>query len=204
MHSSPVHRSILAIDIEKSTQRTNPVKEILRREVYDAMEQAMAFAGIHRRHLDPFEDRGDGVLALIRPADEVPKTLLLGVFLPELERLLWDYNAGLDPGQAADGLGLRLRVAFHAGEVHFDGKGFFGEEVDVACRLLDAPRFKRCLTESIAPLALVVSEDLYWSIVRHDYAGIQGADFRPLFKVRVSGRVRQGYVQERRSVELAA
>lgn len=196
MQTFPVHRSILAVDIEKSTSplRTNPVKEILRREVYRVLEEAMAFSGIDSRHLDPFEDRGDGVLALIRPADEVPKTLLLGIFVPEVMRLLREYNDGLHPRESAEGLQLRLRLALHAGEVHFDGKGFFGEEVDVACRLLDAPRFKRCLAETTEPLVLAVSEDIYWSIVRHDYAGIQGADFHPLIRLKVSGRQRRGYV----------
>lgn len=196
MQSLPVHRSILAVDIEKSTSplRTNPVKEILRREVYRVLDEAMAHAGIHDRHLDPFEDRGDGVLALIHPADEVPKTLLLGALVPEVVRLLREYNGGLLPRERAGGLGLRLRVAVHAGEVHFDGKGFFGEEVDVACRLLDAPRFKKCLSETTAPLGLVVSEDIYWAIVRHDYAGIQGADFHPLVRLKVAGRSRRGYV----------
>ena len=40
---------------------------------------------------------------------------------------------------------MRLRAVIHAGEVHYDGKGFFGEDLDVAFRLLDAPRFKAYL-----------------------------------------------------------
>ena len=197
MQSIPVHRSILAVDIEKSTspQRTNPVKEELRRQVYRLLDEALDLAGIDGRYLDPMEDRGDGVLALIHPADEVPKTLLLGTFVPELTGLLVEYNDGLTPLERKGGLGLRLRVAIHAGEVHFDRRGFFGEEVDVACRLLDARRFKRVLSESPEPLALIVSEDIYWSIVRHDYAGIRGAAFRPVVSMEVSGRRRHGYVQ---------
>jgi GTP diphosphokinase / guanosine-3',5'-bis(diphosphate) 3'-diphosphatase len=33
----------------------------------------------------------------------------------------------------------RLRVVLHAGEVHYDGNGCFGEALDIAFRLLDAP-----------------------------------------------------------------
>jgi hypothetical protein len=195
VQSLPMHRSILAVDIEKSTSplRTNPVKEELRRQVYRLLDEAMTSAGIDSRHLDPFEDRGDGVLALIHPVDEVPKTLLLNPFVPELSRLLLDYNSGLPAGEEAR-LGLRLRVVVHAGEVHYDGRGYFGEELDVACRLLDAPRLKRCLRETTAPLVLVVSEDIYWSIVRHDYDGIRGETFRPIVRLHVSGRRRLGYV----------
>jgi hypothetical protein len=196
VQSLPIHRSILAVDIEKSTGplRTNPVKEELRRQVYRLLETAMASAGIERRHLDPFEDRGDGVLALIHPVDEIPKTLLLNPFVPELTRLLLAYNADLPPGEEAR-LGLRLRVVVHAGEVHYDGRGYFGEELDVACRLLDAPRVKKSLRETTAPLVLVVSEDIYWAIVRHDYDGIRGETFLPLVRLQVSGRRRLGYVQ---------
>ncbi|MCW2913544.1 MAG: hypothetical protein JWN52_1612 [Actinomycetia bacterium] len=195
MQSLPMHRSILAVDIEKSTSplRTNPIKEELRRQIYRLLDEAMTTAGIASRHVDPFEDRGDGVLALIHPVDEIPKTLLLNPFVPELTRLLLDYNTSLPSGEKAR-LGLRLRVVFHAGEVHYDGRGYFGEELDVACRLLDAPRFKKCLRETEAPLVLVVSEGIYWSIVRHDYDGICGASFRPLVRLQVSGRRRLGYV----------
>jgi hypothetical protein len=194
VQSIPVHRSILAVDIERSTSRTNPVKEELRRQVYRLLDEALAKAGIDERHLDPMEDRGDGVLALIHPVDEVPKTLLLGTFVPLLNTLLADYNGGLSAVERAAGLGMRLRVAIHAGEVHIDGRGFFGEEVDVACRLLDAKRFKKILSDSRVPLALIVSEDIYWSIVRHDYAGIRGAAFQHAVNMEVFGRRRQGYV----------
>jgi hypothetical protein len=199
-----MHRSILAVDIEKSTSplRTNPIKEELRRQIYRLLDAAMTSAGIDRRHLDPFEDRGDGVLVLIHPVDEVPKTLLLNPFVPELSRLLLDYNAGLPPGEEAR-LGLRLRVVVHAGEVHYDGRGYFGEELDVACRLLDAPRLKKYLRETTAPLALIVSEDIYRSIVRHDYDGIRGETFRPLVRLQVSGRRRLGYVQTPQAYEAA-
>jgi class 3 adenylate cyclase len=89
---------------------------------------------------------------------------------------------------------LRLRAVIHAGEVHYDGKGYFGEALDVAFRLLDAPPLKACLRRAVTPLALVVSEDIYWSIVRHEYEGIPHGAFEPLFRVRVSGRRRQGWV----------
>lgn len=195
MLSLPVHRSILAIDIEKSTSplRTNPVKVELRSQIYRLLDEALATAGIDARHLDPIEDRGDGVLALIHPVDEVPKTLLLSCFVPELARLLAQYNLGIPPVDRPS-LGMRVRVVVHAGEVHCDGRGYCGEELDVACRLLDAKPFKRCLAETDAPLVLVVSEDIYWAIVRHDYAGIRGAEFLPVVRLQVSGRRRLGYV----------
>jgi hypothetical protein len=195
MPSVPVHRSILAVDIEKSTGalRTNPIKEELRREVYSMLEASMGVAGIHARHCDPFTDRGDGVLALVHPADDVPKTLLLNPLVPVLVRLLADRNSGL-PERDRCRRELRLRMVVHAGEVHFDGKGYFGEALDVAFRLLDAPRLKESLRRGPGPLVLAVSDIIYWSIVSQEYDGIPSEAYRPALRVMVAGRRRTGWV----------
>ena len=173
-----MYRSILAVDIEGSTQRTNPVKEELREEVYRLVVEALCVTGIDSRHYDPFTDRGDGVLVLLRPADELPKPLLLSRLIPTLAGLLAAYNSSISP--ADQPRMLRLRAVIHAGEVHYDGKGFFGEDLDVAFRLLDAPRFKAHLKSATVPLALVASDYIYQSIIRHGYDGIDGAEFLPL------------------------
>jgi len=195
MQSVPRHRSIVAIDIERSTSpvRTNPIREELRREAYRLLGTAMRTAGITEAHCDPLADRGDGVLALVHPVDEVPKTLLLYPLIPVLVNLLAGRNASLAHTERYR-RELRLRAVIHAGEVHSDGKGYFGEALDVAFRLLDAPRLKECLRHATTPLVLVVSEDIYWSIVRHDYEGIPGSGFEPLIRVMMSGRRRQGWV----------
>jgi hypothetical protein len=52
-------------------------------------------------------------------------------------------------------MGVRVIRAAHAGEVHYDGNGTFGEDLDVAFRLLDAPRFKAELKHASVPLAVV-------------------------------------------------
>lgn len=46
----------------------------------------------------------------------------------------------------------------------------------------------------VTPLVLVVSEDIYWSIVQHEYDGIPGSAFEPLVRVTVAGRRRRGWV----------
>lgn len=190
-----MHRSILVIDIEGSTAavRTNPIKQELRSQVYRMLGDAMDHTGIDVRWCDPFEDRGDGVLVMMHPVDELPKTLLLSRLVPKLTEQLVEYNAGL-PEHERPRLGLRLRVVVHAGEVHWDGKGCFGEAVDLACRLLDAPKLKQCLRGSPSPLVLVVSEDIYWGIVKHGYDGICPTTYHPDLRVSVGGRRRQGFV----------
>jgi class 3 adenylate cyclase len=189
----PVHRTIVALDMEKSTSRTQPVKEELRRTIYQLLDRALHSVGIRSQHLDRLTDRGDGVLALVRPVDEVPKTLLLDPLIPTLSALLSDYNARVS-GMKRPEQKLRLRVVIHAGEVHDDGMGLFGEAMDVAFRLLDAPAVKKALRTTDAPLVLVVSEEIFLSIVSQDYLGIDQSAYHPLVRVRVGGRQRRGWL----------
>lgn len=188
----PFYRSILALDIEGSTRRTNPIKEELRELVYRLVMGALGMAGIDIQDCDPFTDRGDGVLILLRATDEFPKPLLLSRLIPALADLLSAHNNGISP--AEEMRMLRLRVVVHAGEVHHDGKGFFGEDLDIAFRLLDAPRFKDHLKSGTAPLALVASDSFYQSVIRHGYDGIDHGEYHPLVTVNVAKQRRKGWV----------
>jgi hypothetical protein len=167
--TDPVFRLILAVDVEGSTQRTNLMRGELRRIMYALLDRALRAAGIDRKHLEHPLDRGDGVLLLFRPHDDVPKTRLLGHLIPTLTALLAEHNARVtDPA-----LQLRLRAVMHAGEVHDDGWGFYGEDLDVAFRLLDAPSVKQVLREApSSPLVLVMSEWIHSGIIRHGYVDL--------------------------------
>ena len=189
----PYYRAIVALDIECSTSRPNPIKGELRRMTYELFEAALRKAGIDSCHHDRFIDRGDGLLALIHPVDQAPKALLLNRAVPVLSRLLTDYNAGL-PQHSRPQRQLRVRVVMHAGEVHYDANGCFGESLDVAFRLLDAARVKRALREMADPLILVVSADIYGSVVRHGYDGIDHEAFHQMVRVQVAGRRYPGWI----------
>jgi hypothetical protein len=189
----PRHRAIVAVDIEQSTSRPDPVKGELRRILYELFDQALRSAGIHRRHRDGFTDRGDGILALIRPVDQASKPVLLNRAVPALSQLLTDYNASL-PRAARSHRQLRVRAVVHAGEVHYDRNGCFGEALDIAFRLLDAPGVKKALRAAADPLILVTSEDIYRTIVRHGYDGIDQDAFRSLIRIHVAGHRYPGWV----------
>ncbi len=189
----PCHRVIVALDIERSTNRPDPVKAVLRSKVYELFEAALLSAGVGPCHRDQFVDRGDGVLALIHPVDQVPRPLLLTRVIPHLSRLLTEYNSSL-PHLSRAHRQLRVRVVVHAGEVSYDPNGCFGEALDVAFRLLDAARVKRTLRMAAHPLILVVSGDIYRSVVRHGYDGIDQGDFRPLVRVQIAGHRYPGWV----------
>ncbi|MCS7477767.1 hypothetical protein ACFFQW_49375 [Umezawaea endophytica] len=184
----PVYRVAFGVDIEGSTTRNNMEKQKLRRVMYGALGQAFAAHGVGDADLDPPLDRGDGAIVLIRSSDRVPKTLLLESVVPEVSRVLGRHNAEFPD------LAIRLRAVLHAGEVHFDELGQSGEMLDVACRLLDAPRLKLALRETSAPLVLVVSDDLYWSVVHHGYDGIDAPSFAPLVNVQIGSVAQRGWV----------
>ena len=190
----PQYRSIVALDIERSTSRPNPVKGELRSKTYELFEGALRRAGVGKRHHDPFIDRGDGILALIRPVDQVPKAILLNRVVPVLHQLLSEYNASL-PRHSQPQRQLRVRVVMHAGEVHYDANGCYGEALDVAFRLLDAVPVKRALRELADPLILVISEDIYSSVVRHGYDGIDHRAYQQMVRVQVAGKRHPGWIR---------
>jgi hypothetical protein len=184
----PHHRTIFAVDIEGSTTRNNSAKADLRGAMYELVEQSLRANGITDNYRDPFVDRGDGILTLVRPVDEVPKTLLLAKVIPTLSDLLADH------GQQHPDQRLRLRAVLHAGEVHQDMQGNFGEALDIAFRLLDAPEVKQAFRVCTAPLLLVVSDLIFESIVRQGYDGIDERAFTQVADVLVAARHHQGWV----------
>src|SRR5450756_411556 len=63
-------RVIVALDIERSTTRPDPVKADLRTMLYELFDAALRSAGVQASCRGPFIDRGDGLLALIDPVDQ--------------------------------------------------------------------------------------------------------------------------------------
>ena len=187
----PCYRTVVALDIERSTSRPDPVKAYLRAKIYELFDAALCSAEIHKRHRDRYIDRGDGILALIHPVDQAPKVLMLNRTIPVLNRLLKEYNASLPRPSEQQ---LRVRIVMHAGEVHYDANGCFGETLDIAFRLLDSAQVKRALRATADPLTVVVSGDIYRSIVRHGYNGIDQSAFHPLARIQVAGNRYRGWI----------
>jgi hypothetical protein len=183
----PHHRTIFAVDIEGSTSRNNAAKADLRDDMYRIVEESLSGNGITEEYRDSFVDRGDGILALIRPADEVPKTLLLAKVVPTLASLLAEHE------RTSPELRLRLRAVLHAGEVHSDSRGHFGEALDLAFRLLEANEVKQVFKMTTSPLLLVVSELIFTSIVQQGYEGIDERAYSPVVNVVVGKNRSKGW-----------
>ena len=169
------------------------MKAELRNKTYELFDAALYSAGIHKRHRDRYIDRGDGLLALIHPVNQAPKALLLNRVIPALSSLLTDYNARL-PHPSRLQRQLRVRVVTHAGDVRYDANGCFGEALDVAFRLLDAAPVKKALQKTADPLILVISADIYSSVVRHGYDGVDQHAFHPLVRVQIAGKRYPGWI----------
>ena len=151
--------------------------------MYALFDAALRAAGIQPRHRDRFADRGDGFLALIHPVGHTPRVLLRRV-IPAFGLLLAEHNAGRPPERQ-----LRVRVVVHAGTVFYDANGCFGETLDAAFRLLDAPSVKGALQAAQAPLVLVVSAGLDGFV----HTGESGRAFPPV-SVQVAGNEHEGRV----------
>jgi hypothetical protein len=185
----PRQRTIVAWDVEGSTTRTNMARAALREDMYHVVEAALLACKITEDLREPFEDRGDGGIVLIRPVDRLPKPMFLQTFVPLLSDMLEEH------GYTNPDRSFRLRVAIHSGEVLFDRNGFFGEDVDITCRLLNAPKLKRRLQMSAASLVLVVSDHIHRAVVRHGYEGIDERTFEPIVEVVVANTQYRGWVQ---------
>ena len=186
---APRRRVIVALDIEGSTSRPDLVKAELRTMLYELFDAALRSAGVSTRRRDRFTDRGDGLLALIDPADQA---LLLSLVLPVFRQLLAGYNASLlHPG--GQDRHLRVRVVVHAGNVHDDDNGCFGEALDVAFRLLDAPAVKTVLKAAPSPVLLVASAEVHSPIAPHRRGVTSHIALRPV-TVQVAGHQHQGWI----------
>lgn len=184
----PLHRAMVAVDIEGSTTRTNPARARLRTVLYELLDEALLAGGITKKFRDEFVDRGDGALCLVRPVDQAPKPVLLTTVVPTLAELLVRH------ARTHPELAFRLRVAVHAGEVHYDSRGPYGEDVDIVCRFVDARELRRQLGITAAPLVLVISPEMYRSVVRHGYPGIDLDAYLRTVTVKVGTQRLRGWV----------
>jgi tetratricopeptide (TPR) repeat protein len=162
--SSAVHRTILVVDVAGfgDTSRTNLHQVAVRDGLYDALTRAFLAAGIPWDECDN-EDRGDGVLVMVPPS--VAKSAFVETLPSALVAALRKHN---ERHRAEEQ--IRLRMALHAGEIHYDGHGVVGRAVNLAFRLLDAAVFKAAMGQSTGLLALITSAWFFEEVVWHSQA----------------------------------
>jgi tetratricopeptide (TPR) repeat protein len=156
-----VHRTILVVDVAGfgDPRRTNLHRVAVRQGLYELLRLAFVRSSIPWDECD-HEDRGDGVLVMV-PAN-VPKSVFAESLPRELVSALLGHNRGRGVEEQ-----IRLRLALHAGEIHYDKHGVVGGAVNLAFRLLDAPVLKDALAESSGLLAVITSSWFYDEVVWH-------------------------------------
>ncbi|WP_053732233.1 hypothetical protein [Nocardia sp. NRRL S-836] len=165
------------------TACSNLVMGMLRRAMFELVEQALVDSGVTADLRDRYVDRGDWLIVLVHPTDRIPKTWLLTRLVPRLKALLDERNDG-------QYYPLRLRLVIHPGDVTCDDLGWFGEDLDIAKRLLMAS----ALARTSGPLVLVVSDQIHRSVIRHGYDGVDDWVFVPLPRVEPAGEECKGWV----------
>jgi CRP-like cAMP-binding protein len=106
------------------------------------------------------EDRGDGVLMVVRP--DVPTGRVLEGLLSGLPAALRRHNETF-----SEALRIQLRIAIDVGPVVSDEFGISGDAIIRTARLLDAADFKAAMKEQNAGLGIIVSTFVYDAAVPH-------------------------------------
>ncbi|MFE9253897.1 hypothetical protein [Streptomyces sp. NPDC006879] len=174
MPIKPQYFVILVVDIESFGTRPNPVQSFLRNQLYELMEGALQGTGIDAAAGSGPVDRGDGMFWLL--PGTVPKTDLAGTFVDRLRTGLRAHAQTSNPAAA-----LRLRVVLASGEVGWDGRGWVGEDLNTACRMVDHQPLRNTLAAAPqAQLVLAISDEWHRSVLRHDYPELESASFHPV------------------------
>ncbi|MBP2320148.1 tetratricopeptide (TPR) repeat protein [Kibdelosporangium banguiense] len=167
-----MHRTILVLDVAGfgDLRRTHHHQMAVRDGLYSLVKNSFTAAGISWASSYK-EDRGDGVLIIVEPA--TAKGVFVEKLPPALVAALRDHNAGHRAEEQ-----IRLRMALHAGEIHYDSHGVVGRAVNLAFRLGDSQTFREVMSSTDEPLAVITSQWFFDEVVWHssvaaDYHRIQ-------------------------------
>ncbi|MFD0259964.1 hypothetical protein ACFXKJ_28130 [Kitasatospora indigofera] len=173
MPMAAVHHWIVVLDIESFSARSDPLQRSLRAAMYDVLHAAVEQAGIPGDALST-EDRGDGVLILFQA--QVPPVQLAGALVRALDDCLREKAAVFSEAHA-----MRFRVALHQGLVSRDARGWSGDAVNTAFRLVDAAPLRDVLSAAgRARLAFIASDEVYRAVIRHDHRTVDPAAYLPV------------------------
>jgi hypothetical protein len=162
MGTQPLHATIVAFDVERSSGRDDQLALRMRADLRDMVAEAL-----RRQSLDPHiidtTDLGDG-LRLVVPG-QVPPSVLLDPFIGNLASILRAHRKAAAPSAR-----LRLRVAVHMGLLQRDNAGWSGRALVHCARLLDSAVLRRHLEAAHrADLAVILSCEVFDQVVAQGY-----------------------------------
>jgi hypothetical protein len=157
--STAFHVTIVVVDVDRfaDPRRTSNAQLAIRRGLYGVLESAFELAGIMLQGCRT-EDRGDGVM-ILAPSD-IPRANFVERLPSAIVHGLTRHNAIHPPEEQ-----IRLRMALHAGEVSSDAYGTSGTPINMAFRLLEAPRLRVALDTSPGVLGLITSSWFFNEVV---------------------------------------
>lgn len=159
----PRHFAILVVDAESSSQVDGADQPRFRSALRHALTQALRSSGLDWDSAHHAEASGDSWLFVF---DVNQAHHLIGPVVSNLDRRLESHNRQHLPR-------IRLRVAVQQGVVHLPDvpgqplRG--GTALNEVHRLLDATELKNALKNSRSNTALIVSDDIYRTLVRDRY-----------------------------------
>ena len=171
MRLDPLHHTIIATDVERSSSRNDVLLLQMRRDLRDMLSDTLARQGIELDELTTIDD-GDGFRLLL--PSRISPSAALDPFIGRLGIELRMHRA-----RSSQANRLRLRVAVHAGLLHREPGGTYtGTPLKECARLLDAPAGRELLRSSPGTnLVLLVSDSFYTTVVRND-GSLDPAAFR--------------------------
>ncbi|HJP73591.1 MAG TPA: hypothetical protein VJ914_04950, partial [Pseudonocardiaceae bacterium] len=158
----PLYRMIVVVDVAGFTapDRHLPDRLAVRQGMYGVLKTAFAECDVDFDSCKT-EDRGDGALILLPP--DTSKTVVADRLPDRIAVALRRYNSSrIRQAQ------MRLRVSLNSGDVLFDGKGWVGEAIDTAFRILDARLAKEALAESDRIVAFISTQRFFEDVIEPD------------------------------------
>ncbi|TMM34377.1 MAG: hypothetical protein E6F99_22220 [Actinobacteria bacterium] len=166
--------AIVLVDVAGSASTTAQGRARMRRDLYDLMDGAL-----DRRGLDlatfALNDTGDG-LRLFVPFHRVRPTDIVDMFV-------LGFLAGLRQQRqyATEAARIRLRMAIDLGLVGPHLQGWIGDPLVRVARLVDAEPLRDVLRNDPGlDLAVVVSDEMYLSVVRPGDGYVPSEGFQPV------------------------
>ncbi|GAA4236128.1 hypothetical protein GCM10022254_45020 [Actinomadura meridiana] len=165
--------------------RGDPVRVRVRGAMYAGLARSLGAAGVDWDECYR-EDRGDGVMIILRP--DVKVESLLSEVLDQLRSEVRHHNEA-----SSEAAQMRLRVAVGVGEAVSDGSGIVSSALTHTFRLLDAQPLKDAVREAETGIALIVSRRVYEDVVRHGRGRVDPGDYYRV-EVRVKETVDEAWV----------
>lgn len=153
------YASIMVTDVVGFGRRENNAQCEVRRAMYEIFQREFSRSEIDWA-LCHHGDRGDGTLIVIPTT--VCTVRLVDPLLDNLSTALRSHNRLLV--QEAQ---IRLRIALHVGPVQCDSRGYFGKDVILPFRLLDAAAL-RDQARYHRDVAFIASNTVHEDVLRHE------------------------------------